>query len=79
MNEDEIDFVVEFFQIGPYVRYLRVEYFTNEEQLKIKFGTILTFLRNKNLGQKKIVTHQIKKNVYKLKRSLESVYIFEIL
>ena len=36
--EDEIDFVVEFFQIRPYVRYLRVEYFTNEEQLRIKFG-----------------------------------------
>lgn len=36
--EDEIDFIVEFFQIRPYARYLRVEYFTNEEQLKIKFG-----------------------------------------
>ena len=36
--EDEIDFIVEFFQTRPNVRYLRVEYFTNEEQLKIKFG-----------------------------------------
>jgi len=38
--EDEIDFIVEFFQIRPYVRYLRAEYFTNEEQLRIKFGLI---------------------------------------
>jgi len=38
--EDEIDFIVEFFQIRPCVRYLRAEYFTNEEQLKIKFGLI---------------------------------------
>ena len=38
--EDEIDFIVEFFQIRPYVRYLRAEYFTNEEQLRIKFNLI---------------------------------------
>ena len=36
--EDEVDFIVEFFQTRPYVRYIRAEYFTNEEQLKIKFG-----------------------------------------
>ncbi|MFA4890573.1 MAG: CRISPR-associated endonuclease Cas2 [Candidatus Paceibacterota bacterium] len=35
--EEEIDFVVEIFQIRPYVRFIRAESFTNEEQLKIKF------------------------------------------
>lgn len=35
--EDEIDFINEVFQIRPYVRFMRVESFTNEEQLKIKF------------------------------------------
>ncbi|MBU2109809.1 CRISPR-associated endonuclease Cas2 [Patescibacteria group bacterium] len=35
--EDEIDFIVEVFEIRPYVRFLRVESFTNEEQFKLKF------------------------------------------
>ena len=38
--EDEIDFIVEVFQIRPHVRFVRANYFTNEEQLKIKFGLI---------------------------------------
>ena len=36
--EDEINFIVEVFQIRPYVRFIRASSFTNEEQLKIKFG-----------------------------------------
>src|SRR3989339_1876799 len=36
--EDEIDFIVEVFQIRPFVRFVRAKSFTNEEQLKIKFG-----------------------------------------
>ena len=36
--EDEIDFIVEVFQLRPYVRFIRASSFTNEEQLKIKFG-----------------------------------------
>ena len=36
--EDEIDFVVEVFQIRPFVRFVKAKSFTNEEQLKIKFG-----------------------------------------
>ncbi|KKT21396.1 MAG: Transcriptional regulator, PaaX family [Parcubacteria group bacterium GW2011_GWB1_43_8] len=36
--EDEIDFIVEVFLIRPFVRFVRVKSFTNEEQLKIKFG-----------------------------------------
>jgi len=35
--EDEIDFIVEVFEIRPYVRFLKVDSFTNEEQFKIKF------------------------------------------
>lgn len=35
--EEEIDFIVEVFQVRPYVRFIRAESFTNEEQLKIKF------------------------------------------
>jgi CRISPR-associated endonuclease Cas2 len=35
--EDEIDFIVEVFEIRPYVRFLRVESFTNEEQFRLKF------------------------------------------
>lgn len=35
--EDEINFIVEVFDIRPYVRFLRVNSITNEEQLKIKF------------------------------------------
>ena len=35
--EDEIDFIVEVFEIRPYVRFIKVDSFTNEEQFKIKF------------------------------------------
>ncbi|RJQ32955.1 hypothetical protein C4572_00175 [Candidatus Parcubacteria bacterium] len=38
--EDEIDFIVEVFQIRPWVRFLRVRSFTNEEQIRIKFDLI---------------------------------------
>jgi len=36
--EDEINFIVEVFLIRPFVRFVRVKSFTNEEQIKIKFG-----------------------------------------
>ena len=36
--EDEINFIVEVFLIRPFVRFIRAKSFTNEEQLKIKFG-----------------------------------------
>jgi DNA-binding transcriptional regulator PaaX len=35
--EDEIDFIVEVFQIRSCVRFVRVESFTNDEQFKLKF------------------------------------------
>lgn len=35
--EDEIDFIVEVFELRSHVRFLRVDSFTNEEQFKIKF------------------------------------------
>jgi len=35
---DEIDFIVEFFQLRPYVRYAEATNLTNEAQLKIHFG-----------------------------------------
>lgn len=35
--EDEINFIVEVFEIRPCVRFMRVDSFTNEEQFKIKF------------------------------------------
>ncbi|HDO23714.1 MAG TPA: CRISPR-associated endonuclease Cas2 [bacterium] len=35
--EDEIDFIVEVFQIRPYIRFIRATSITNEEQFKIKF------------------------------------------
>lgn len=38
--EDEIDFIVEVFQIRSFVRFIRAKSFTNEEQLKIKFNLI---------------------------------------
>ncbi|MBI4691827.1 MAG: CRISPR-associated endonuclease Cas2 [Candidatus Terrybacteria bacterium] len=38
--EDEIDFIVEVFEIRNYVRFLKVESFTNEEQFKLKFNLI---------------------------------------
>ena len=36
--EDEINFIMEVFLIRPFVRFVRAKAFTNEEQLKIKFG-----------------------------------------
>ena len=36
--EDEIDFILEVFEIRPYVRFVRVDMFTNDEQFKLKFG-----------------------------------------
>ena len=36
--EDEINFIVEVFLIRLFVRFVRAKSFTNEEQLKIKFG-----------------------------------------
>ncbi|TSD02169.1 MAG: phenylacetic acid degradation operon negative regulatory protein [Parcubacteria group bacterium Athens0714_24] len=38
--EDEIDFIVEVFEIRPYVRLLVVDSFTNEEQFRLKFNLI---------------------------------------
>ena len=38
--EDEINFIVEVFLIRPFVRFIRAKYFTNEEQLKIKFDIV---------------------------------------
>ncbi|TSD02513.1 MAG: phenylacetic acid degradation operon negative regulatory protein [Parcubacteria group bacterium Athens0714_24] len=35
--EDEIDFIVEVFEIRPYVKFLRTDSFTNDEQFKLKF------------------------------------------
>ena len=35
--EDEINFIVEVFLIRPFVRFMRVKSFTNEEQLRVKF------------------------------------------
>ena len=35
--EDEIDFIVEVFEIRNCVRFLRVDSFTNDEQFKLKF------------------------------------------
>lgn len=36
--EDEVNFIVEVFLIRPFVRLLKVKSFTNEEQIRIKFG-----------------------------------------
>lgn len=36
--EDEIDFIVEVFEIRRFVRFMRVDSFTNEEQFKLKFN-----------------------------------------
>lgn len=35
--EDEIDFIAEIFEIRSYIRFLRVDSFTNDEQFKLKF------------------------------------------
>lgn len=36
--EDEINFIMEVFLIRPFVRFMRVKSFTNEEQLRVNFG-----------------------------------------
>ena len=36
--EDEINFIVEVFLIRPFVRFMRVKSFTNEEQIRVNFG-----------------------------------------
>lgn len=38
--EDEINFVVEVFQIRPFIRFIRANSITNEEQLMINFGLL---------------------------------------
>lgn len=38
--EDEINFIVEVFLIRPFVRFMRVKSFTNEEQIIVKFGLV---------------------------------------
>jgi len=38
--ENEINFIMEIFLIRPFVRFVRTKSFTNEEQLKIKFGLL---------------------------------------
>lgn len=38
--EEEIEFIVEFFQIRWYVRYAEISKITNEEELKLHFGLI---------------------------------------
>lgn len=38
--EDEINFVVEVFLIRPFVRFLRVKSFTNEEQIRVKLNLL---------------------------------------
>lgn len=35
--EDEIDFIMEVFEIRNHVRFMKVDAFTNEEQFKLKF------------------------------------------
>jgi CRISPR-associated endonuclease Cas2 len=36
--ENEVDFITEVFEIRPYVRFIRVDGFTNDEQFKLKFS-----------------------------------------
>jgi len=36
--EDEINFITEVFLIRPFVRFMRTKSFTNEEQIRLKFG-----------------------------------------
>ena len=36
--ENEINFITEIFLIRPFVRFMRVKSFTNEEQIKLGFG-----------------------------------------
>ena len=38
--EDEINFITEVFLIRSFVRFMRVRFFTNEEQLRIRFGLL---------------------------------------
>jgi len=36
--ENEINFITEIFLIRPFVRFMRVKSFTNEEQIRLRFG-----------------------------------------
>ena len=36
--EDEVDFITEVFLIRPFVKFVRVKSFTNEEKLRVNFG-----------------------------------------
>ena len=36
--EDEINFITEVFLVRPFVRFMRVKSFTNEEQIRVNFG-----------------------------------------
>jgi len=36
--EDEINFITEVFLIRPFVKFVRVKSFTNEEKLRVNFG-----------------------------------------
>ena len=38
--EDEINFIVEVFQIRPFVRFVKASSFTNEEQFRMKFDLL---------------------------------------
>lgn len=38
--EDEINFIMEVFLIRPFVRFVRAKYFTNEEQIRLKFNLV---------------------------------------
>ena len=39
--KDIVDFIIEYFEIRKYIRYLVVESLTNEAELKLKFKTLL--------------------------------------
>lgn len=38
--EDEINFIMEVFLIRPFVRFMKVKFFTNEEQIRLKFNLL---------------------------------------
>ena len=38
--ENEIDFIIEVFDLRPYVRYAEVTYLTNEAELRLSFNLI---------------------------------------
>ena len=37
---DEIDFITEYFEIRPYVRYIEARFINNEAELKLKFNLV---------------------------------------